>query len=85
MLQILDLEQAMATADALSEAAERLNTGEGVSGPLHRRRSAVPGHLPPEGSSPNVSTRPYLTTPAAARANNRELMTHFNAKGRAPS
>lgn len=41
MLQILDLEQALATADALSEAAERLNTGEGVSGPAAARYIAA--------------------------------------------
>ncbi|TDD37721.1 hypothetical protein E1288_40010 [Saccharopolyspora elongata] len=33
MLQILDLEQALATADTLVAAAERLDNGEGVSGP----------------------------------------------------
>jgi hypothetical protein len=32
MLEILDLEQALATADTLTHAAERLNDGEGVSG-----------------------------------------------------
>jgi hypothetical protein len=33
MLQLLDLEQALATAETLAAAAERLTTGEGVSGP----------------------------------------------------
>jgi integrase len=41
MLQILDLEQAMATADTLAEAAERLDDGEGVSGPAARRYIAA--------------------------------------------
>ncbi|MCJ0875514.1 hypothetical protein [Streptomyces sp. AP-93] len=33
MLQLLDLEQALATAETLATAAERLTSGEGVSGP----------------------------------------------------
>lgn len=41
MLEILDLEQAMATADALTEAAERLHNGEGVSGPAAARYIAA--------------------------------------------
>src|SRR5487761_1844722 len=41
MLQILDLEQALATADTLTEAAGRLNDGEGVSGPAAGRYIAA--------------------------------------------
>lgn len=41
MLQILDLEQALATADTLTEAAERLGDGEGVSGPAAARYIAA--------------------------------------------
>jgi len=41
MLQILDLEQALATADTLTEAAGRLNDGEGVSGPAAARYIAA--------------------------------------------
>jgi len=41
MLQILDLEQALATADALTEAARRLHEGEGVSGPAAARYIAA--------------------------------------------
>jgi hypothetical protein len=50
MLEILDLEQALATADTLTHAAERLNDGEGGQRPcrrsLHRRRPRVPGRRP---------------------------------------
>jgi hypothetical protein len=41
MLEILDLEQALATADTLTEAAERLRDGEGVSGPAAARYIAA--------------------------------------------
>lgn len=41
MLQILDLEQALATAGTLTEAAERLDAGEGVSGPAAARYIAA--------------------------------------------
>lgn len=41
MLEILDLEQALATADTLTEAAERLSDGEGVSGPAAARYIAA--------------------------------------------
>lgn len=41
MLQILDLEQALATTDTLTEAAERLSDGEGVSGPAAGRYLAA--------------------------------------------
>jgi integrase len=41
MLQILDLEQALATADTLTEAAGRLGDGEGVSGPAAGRYIAA--------------------------------------------
>lgn len=41
MLQILDLEQALATADTLTEAAERLDDGEAVSGPAAARYIAA--------------------------------------------
>ncbi|WP_093275804.1 hypothetical protein [Saccharopolyspora shandongensis] len=41
MLQILDLEQALATADTLAAAAERLDHGEGVSGPAATRYIAA--------------------------------------------
>ena len=41
MLQILDLEQAMATAGALTEAAGRFHDGEGVSGPAAGRYIAA--------------------------------------------
>lgn len=41
MLEILDLEQALATADTLTEAAERLGDGEGVSGPAAGRYIAA--------------------------------------------
>ncbi|MDK9498682.1 hypothetical protein QEZ40_003875 [Streptomyces katrae] len=37
MLQLLDLEQALATAETLAAAAERLAAGEGVSGPAASR------------------------------------------------
>ena len=41
MLEILDLEQALATADTLTEAAGRLGDGEGVSGPAAARYIAA--------------------------------------------
>lgn len=41
MLEILDLEQALATADTLTEAAERLHDGAGVSGPAAARYIAA--------------------------------------------
>jgi hypothetical protein len=41
MLQILDLEQTLATADALAQAADRLQGGEGVSGPAASRYVAA--------------------------------------------
>jgi hypothetical protein len=41
MLEILDLEQALATADTLTEAAERLHDGGGVSGPAAARYIAA--------------------------------------------
>lgn len=41
MLQLLDLEQALATAETLAAAAERLTTGEGVSGPAAGRYIAA--------------------------------------------
>ncbi|MEU9565535.1 hypothetical protein AB0D16_26505 [Streptomyces sp. NPDC048161] len=41
MLQILDLEQALATAEILAAAAERLTVGEGVSGPAVGRYLAA--------------------------------------------
>jgi hypothetical protein len=41
MLQILDLEQALATAHTLTEAVERLDNGEGVSGPAATRYIAA--------------------------------------------
>ncbi|MFD9503446.1 hypothetical protein [Streptomyces sp. NPDC060035] len=41
MLQILDLERALATADALAQAADRLRAGEGVSGPAAGRYIAA--------------------------------------------
>lgn len=45
MLQILDLEQALATADTLTDAAERLGDGEGVSGPAASRYIAAVGEF----------------------------------------
>ncbi|MGH3180340.1 MAG: hypothetical protein ACRDOE_00295 [Streptosporangiaceae bacterium] len=41
MLEILDLEQALATADTLTEAAGRLHDGDGVSGPAAARYIAA--------------------------------------------
>ncbi|MEU2238266.1 hypothetical protein ABZ572_02525 [Streptomyces sp. NPDC018338] len=41
MLQLLDLEQALATAETLTAAAERLTAGEGVSGPAVSRYLAA--------------------------------------------
>jgi hypothetical protein len=59
MLQILDLEQALATADALSEAAERLNTGEGVSGPAAARYIAAAAQFQAAYPGGFVSTRQH--------------------------
>jgi hypothetical protein len=67
MLQILDFEQALATADALSEAAERLNTGEGVSGPAAARYIAAAAQFQAAYPGGFVSARQHKacwTTPA---------------------
>jgi len=59
MLQILDLEQALATADALTEAAGRLHEGEGVSGPAAARYIAAAREFQASYAGGLVSRRQY--------------------------
>jgi hypothetical protein len=59
MLQILDLEQALATADTLTEAAERLSDGEGVSGPAAGRYIAAAREFPAVYAGGFASKRQY--------------------------
>ncbi|MBO0874088.1 MAG: hypothetical protein J2P19_11915 [Pseudonocardia sp.] len=59
MLQILDLEQALATADTLTAAVERLDHGQGVSGPAATRYIAAAQEFQATYAGGFASTRQY--------------------------
>lgn len=59
MLQILDFEQALATADTLTEAAERLGDGQAVSGPAATRYIAAAREFQATYPGGFTSTRQY--------------------------
>jgi hypothetical protein len=63
MLEILDLEQALATADTLTEAAGRLGDGAGVSGPAAARYIAAAREFQATYEGGFVSKRQYKALP----------------------